>query len=90
MLRLFKKLNSFVTDEFSSETLILRKRLSILYMNCIQFLREPSLLFCTCYVGEIMIPCQLSTFFEFIWNAFQFQAHLAEKISKCMKEFVCT
>ena len=27
----------FVTDEFSSETLILRKRLSILYMKCIQF-----------------------------------------------------
>ena len=24
---------------------------------------------CTCYVGEIMIPCQLSTFSEFIWNA---------------------
>ena len=23
---------------------------------------------CTCYVGEIMIPCQLSTFSEFIWN----------------------
>ena len=28
----------FVTDEFSSETLILRKRLSILYMKRIQFL----------------------------------------------------
>ena len=25
---------------------------------------------CTCYVGEIMIPSQLSTFSEFIWNAF--------------------
>ena len=41
-------------------------------------------------VGEIMIPCQLSTFSGFIWNAFQFQGHLAEKISKCIKEFACT
>ena len=37
--------------------------------------------FFTCYVGEIMIPCQLSTFCEFIWNAFQFQGHLAGKKS---------
>ena len=27
---------------------------------------------CTFYVGQMMIPCQLSTFSEFIWNAFQF------------------
>ena len=33
-----KKWNAFVTDEFSSETLLLRKRLSILYTKCIQFL----------------------------------------------------
>ena len=33
-----KKWNPFVTDEFSSKTLILRKRLSVLYMKCIQFL----------------------------------------------------
>ena len=33
-----KKWNTFVTDEFSSETLILRKRLSVLYTKCIQFL----------------------------------------------------
>jgi hypothetical protein len=33
-----KKWNPFVTDEFSSETLILRKRLSVLYTKCIQFL----------------------------------------------------
>ena len=33
-----KKWNAFVIDEFSSETLILRKRLSILYTKCIQFL----------------------------------------------------
>ena len=32
-----KKWNSFVTDEFSFETLILRKRLSILHTKCIQF-----------------------------------------------------
>ena len=41
--------------------------------------------FRTCYVGEMMIPCQLSTFLEFICSAFQFQGHLAQKISKCMK-----
>ena len=32
-----KKWNPFVTDEFSSETVILRKRLSSLYTKCIQF-----------------------------------------------------
>ena len=33
-----KQWNPFVTDEFSSEILILQKRLSILYTKCIQFL----------------------------------------------------
>ena len=33
----------------------------------------------------MMISCQLSTSSEFIWSAFQFQGHLAQKISKCMK-----
>ena len=41
--------------------------------------------FCTCYVGEMMIPCQLSTSSKFICSAFQFHGHLAQKISKCMK-----
>ena len=70
-----------VTDEFSSETLILRKRLSIFYTKCIQFLPWPSLLFFTCYAGEMMIPCQVSTFSEFICRAFQFQGHLAQNKS---------
>ena len=70
-----------VTDEFSSETLILRKRLSSLYTKCIQFLSWPSLLFCTFYAGEMMTPCQVSTFSEFICSAFQFQGHLAQKIA---------
>ena len=34
----FKKWNPFVTDEFPYEILILRKRLSVLYTKCIQFL----------------------------------------------------
>ena len=34
---------------------------------------------CTFYVGQMMIPCQLSTFSEFIWNAFQFQGLIAQK-----------
>jgi hypothetical protein len=38
-------------------------------------------LFSTCYVGEIMIPCQVSTFSEFICSAFQFQGHLAQNKS---------
>ena len=46
---------------------------------------SPSLLSCTCYVDEMMIPCQLSTFSEFIWNAFQFQGLIAQIRSKCMK-----
>ena len=33
-----KKWNPFVTDKFPYETLILRKRLSVLYTKCIQFL----------------------------------------------------
>ena len=33
-----KKWNPFVTDKFLYETLILRKRLSVLYTKCIQFL----------------------------------------------------
>ena len=32
----------------------------------------------TCHVGEIMIPCQLSTFSEFISNAFQFHGLIAQ------------
>jgi hypothetical protein len=76
-----KNSNPFVTDEFSSETLILRKGLSSLYTKFIQFLPQPSQLFSTCYVGEIMIPCQVSTFKEFICSAFQFQGHLAQNKS---------
>ena len=74
-----------VTDEFSFETLILRKRLSSLYTKCVQFLPWPSLLFCTCYAGEMMIPCQVSTFLEFICSAFQFQSFSSKQISKCIK-----
>ena len=37
-----------------------------------------SLLSCTCYVGEMMIPCQLGTFSEFISNAFQFHGIIAQ------------
>ena len=70
-----------VTDEFSSETLILRKRLSSWYTKCIQFLPWPFLLFCTCYAGEMMIPCQVSTFSEFLCRAFQLQGHLAQNKS---------
>ena len=70
-----------VTDEFSSETLILRKRLSSLYTKCIQFLPWPSLVFSTCYAGEMMIPCQVSTFSEFICSAILFQGHLAQNKS---------
>ena len=33
----------------------------------------------------MMIPCQLSTFSEFICSAFHFLGHIAQKISKCMK-----
>ena len=70
-----------LTDEFSIETLILRKSLSSLYTKCIQFLPWPSLLFCTCYADEMMIPFQVSSFSEFICRAFQFQGHLAQNKS---------
>ena len=42
---------------------------------------RPSQLFSTYYVGEMMIPCQVSTFSEFICSAFQFQGHLAQNKS---------
>ena len=58
--------NFFRSIRVSDETLILRKRLSSMYTRCVQFSRWPSLLFCTCYAGEMMIPCQVSTFSEFI------------------------
>ena len=76
-----KKWNPFVTHEFPYETLILRKRLSVFYTKCIQFLPQPSQLFSTFYVGEMMIPCQVSTFSEFICRAFHFQGHIAKKNS---------
>ena len=79
------KWNPFVTDEFPYEILILWKRLSVLYTKCIHFLPGPSQLSCTCYLDEMMIPCQLSTFSEFICSAFQFQGLIAEKISKFTK-----
>ena len=78
----FKKhWSAHVTDEFSSETQILRKRLSSLYTKCVQFWPWLSLLFCTCYAGVMMIPCQVSTFSEFICRAFQLQGHLAQNKS---------
>ena len=80
-----RKWNLFVTHEFPCDTLILRMRLSVLYTKCIQFFLSASLLSCTCYVGEMMTPCQLSTFSEFICSAFQFKGLIAQKISKCMK-----
>ena len=80
-IKLLKFWIAGVTNEFSSETLILRNRLSSLYTKCIQFLPWPSLLFCTCYAGEMMIPWQVSTFSEFIYRAFQFQGHLAQNKS---------
>ena len=71
----FKKhWSGHVTDEFSSETLILWKSLSSLYTKCVQFLPWPSLLFRTCYVGEMMIPCQGSTFSQFILLWFSISA----------------
>ena len=36
-----KKLNPFVTDEFPYETLILRRRLTVLYTNASSFCRKP-------------------------------------------------
>ena len=73
-----ENVNVFVTDEFSSETLVLWKKWSNLYMKCIQFLPYS---FHTCYVGQMMIPCQVSTFSEFSCRAFQFQGHLAQNKS---------
>ena len=76
-----EKWNVFVTDEFSSETLVLWKRWSSLYTKCIHFLSLSSQLLHTCYVGQMMIPCQVSTFSEFSCSAFHFQGHLAQNKS---------
>ena len=69
---------AFETDEFSSKTLVLWKRWSTLHTKRIQFLPKSSQLLHTCYVGQMMIPCQVSTFSEFCCSAFQFQGHLAQ------------
>ena len=37
-----------------------------------------SLLSRTCYVGEMMMPCQLGSFSEFISSAFQFHGLIAQ------------
>ena len=76
-----EKWNDFETDELSSETLVLWKRWSSLYTKCIQFLSQSSQLLHTCYVGQMMIPCQVSTFSEFCCSAFQLQSHLAQNKS---------
>src|SRR3954468_4098958 len=40
------------------------------------FCRNPSKFLHTCYVGQMMIPCQVSTFSEFICSALFLSAHL--------------
>ena len=46
-------------------TLVHWKWWSSLYTKCIQFLPLSSKILHTCYVGQIMIPCQVSTFSDF-------------------------
>ena len=67
-----KKWNPFVTDEFPYEILILWKRLSV-------FVHEVHPVFAVTLSTFLHMLCrwnddimQLSTFSEFIWNAFQF------------------
>ena len=66
-----------VTDEFSSETLILRKRLSSLYTKCIQFCRDPLYFFAHAmrvkwWHHAKFQSCQCS-----FCSDFQFHGHLA-------------
>ena len=42
--------------------------------------------FSTCYMGEIMIPCQVSSFLELICSPFQLHGDLAQKIINYMKK----
>ena len=76
-----EKWNAFETDEFLFESLVLWKRWSSLYTKCIQFLPYSSQILLTCDVGQMMIPCHVSTFSEFICSAFQLQGHLAQNKS---------
>ena len=50
-------------------------------LKLISFLLKSSQLLHTCYVGQMMIPCQVSTFFELSCSAFQLQGHLAQNKS---------
>ena len=77
----FIKWNPFVTDDLSSETLILRKRLSVLYTKCIQFFQKNSQLFSIFYMDDMRIPCKLWTFSEFTLSAFHFQGLIAQQKS---------
>ena len=73
------------TDEFSSETLILRKSLSSLYTKCVQTRSDPLYSFAHAMRVKWWYHAKFQPFSEFISSAFQFQGHLAQKISKCMK-----
>ena len=74
----FKKMKSLCNRQVSVWNPNTSKEI-VRYTKCIQFFLSASLLSCTFYVGEMMTPCQLSTFSEFICSAFHFQCHIAQK-----------
>ena len=70
-----KKWNPFVIDEFPDPDTL---------KEIVRFVHEVHPVFAVTLstflhmLCEIMIPCQLSTFSEFIWNAFQFEGLIAK------------
>ena len=78
----FKKWSVVVTDVFfRPKPWYFERDCPVCTRSASSFCRNPLYFFCTCHLGEMRIPCQVSTFSEFICSALQFQGHLAQNKS---------
>ena len=82
----FKKMKSLCNRRVSVWNPDTSKEIVCFVHEVHPFFAVTSVLSCTCYVGEMTIPCLLSTFLEFIWNAFQFEGLIAQNIVNAWKE----
>ena len=76
-----EKWNVFVRDDFLFETLVLWKRWSNLYMNCIHFFRNPLNSCAHVMWVKWWYQAKFQPFLSSGCSPFQFQGHLAENKS---------
>ena len=76
-----QKWNVFVTDEFSSEPLYFERDGPVCRWSASSLYTKSSQLLRTCYVGQMMISCQVSTFLSSGCSPFQLQGHLPKNKS---------